>query len=137
MTTDEVKEYLVQVHKLYEKLQREKDKLADIRSAVEYRSPAFGGSGGHSGGDKVGVAVTNIMEREQRVDDLSAAYTEKYNEVEQIIDRLDNDTLEELMELRYLRFFKWEKIAEDLGYTVRRVLQLHGRALQKISLDFT
>ena len=117
MTTEELKSYLNQVYRLHSRLRREQGKLADIRSAVEYRSPAFDGSGGHGGSDKVGVAVANIMEREQRVSDLAAAYTEKYKEVE--------------------RFLKWDEIAVRMSYTERRVLQLHGRALKKISLDFT
>ena len=77
------------------------------------------------------------MEREQRVSDLSAAYTEKYKEVERVIGGLGDDTLEEVLELRYLRFLKWDEIAVRMSYTERRVLQLHGRALKKISLDFT
>lgn len=97
---------------------------------VEYRSPAFDGSGGHGGSDKVGVAVANIMEREQRVDDLSAAYTEKYKEVERVIGSLGDDTLEEVLELRYLRFLKWDEIAVQMSYTERHITRLHGIALQ-------
>lgn len=130
MTTDELKSYLNQVYRLHSRLRREQDKLADIRSAVEYRSPAFDGSGGHGGSDKVGVAVANIMEREQRVDDLSAAYTEKYKEVERVIGGLKDDTLEEVLELRYLRFLKWDEIAQQMNYTERHITRLHGIALQ-------
>ena len=130
MTTEELKSYLNQVYRLHNRLRREQDKLADIRSAVEYRSPAFGGSGSHSDGDKVGVAVANILEREQRVDDLSAAYTEKYKEVERVIGGLKDDTLEEVLELRYLRFLKWDEIAQQMNYTERHITRLHGIALQ-------
>ena len=40
MTTDEVKAYLWQVHKLDNKLQRARMDLDKLRSAVEYRSPS-------------------------------------------------------------------------------------------------
>ena len=130
MTTEELKSYLNQVYRLHSRLRREQGKLADIRSAVEYRSPAFDGSGGHGGSDKVGVAVANIMEREQRVSELSAAYTEKYKEVERVIDSLGDDTLEEVLELRYLRFLKWDEIAVQMSYTERHITRLHGIALQ-------
>lgn len=132
MTTEELKSYLNQVYRLHSRLRREQDKLADIRSAVEYRSPAFDGSGGHGGSDKVGVAVANIMKREQRVSDLSAAYTEKYKEVERVIGSLGDDTLEEVLELRYLRFLKWEDIAKQMNYSERQTLRLHGVALKKM-----
>lgn len=138
MTTEELKSYLNQVYRLHSRLRREQDKLADIRSTVEYRSPAFDGSGGHGGSDKVGVAVANIMEREQRVSDLSAAYTEKYKEVERVIGGLGDDTLEEVLELRYLRFLKWDEIAAQMSYTERHITRLHGIALkilQKMSVN--
>lgn len=137
MTTDEVKAYLRQAYKLDRRLQREQMKLEKLRSAIEYRSPSFEGAGGHGSGDKIGSAVTNIIERGQRVDELTALYTAKYEEIENTIKALHDDVLEEVLELRYLDYMKWEKIALHMNYTERRVLQLHGEALKKISLYFS
>lgn len=78
------------------------------------------------------MAVANIMEREQRVSELSAAFTEKYKEVERVIGSLGDDTLEEVLELRYLRFLKWEEIASAMNYSERQTLRLHGVALKKM-----
>ena len=81
MTTEEVKAYLRQAYKLDKRLQREQMKLEKLRSAVEYRSPAFDGVGGGGSGDKIGQAVASIVERATRVDELAALYTEKYTEI--------------------------------------------------------
>lgn len=138
MTTEEVKAYLWQAYKLDKRLQREKRKLDKLRSSVEYRSPSFEGNGSGCGGaDKLGDAVTRIIERSERVDELAAEYAKKYEEVEKCIRAIEDDALEEVLELRYLQYMKWEEIANAMHYTERRVLQLHGLALHKISLYFS
>ena len=36
-----------------------------------------------------------------------------------------------ILRMRYISLLKWEDIAEELNYTVRRVTQLHGTALSR------
>jgi DNA-directed RNA polymerase specialized sigma subunit len=45
---------------------------------------------------------------------------------------VDNPELRALLELRYACFKPWSEIAEKLGYSERRVYELHGVALKKI-----
>ena len=135
MTTEEVKAYLRQAYKLDKRLQREQMKLEKLRSAVEYRSPAFDGVGGGGSGDKIGQAVASIVERATRVDELAALYTEKYTEIERNIRSVGDYALEEVLELRYLQYMKWEEIAQYLNYTIRHTTRLHGLALRKMSLN--
>ena len=35
---------------------------------------------------------------------------------------------------RYVNFYSWEKIAQDMGYSERHVLRLHGSALEKVQI---
>lgn len=135
MTTDEVKAYLRQAYKLDKRLQREQMKLEKLRSAIEYRSPSFEGAGGHGSGDKIGSAVTSIIERGQRVDELTALYTMRYKEIDDAIHTMDDDILVEVLERRYLLYQKWEEIADSMNYTVRHITRLHGQALKKMSLN--
>ncbi|WP_294471503.1 hypothetical protein [uncultured Ruminococcus sp.] len=132
MTTDEVKKYLRQAEKLDKRLTRERRNLEKLMSAAEYRSPAFDSAGGGGNGDKICSAVSRIMEEEQRVRELTELYTAKYVEIEQTIRSIGDDTLEEVLELRYLRFLKWEEIAAQMNYSERQTLRLHGVALKKM-----
>lgn len=138
MTTDEVKDYLRQAYKLDRRLQREQMKLEKLRASIEYRSPAFDGMGGHGSGDRLSEAVTSIVERSQRVDELAVLYAKKYTEIERSIRSVGDDVLEEVLELRYLQYMKWEDITEKMGYKdTRWVQRLHGRALKIISKKFS
>ena len=134
MTTDEVKTYLWQAYKLDKRLRREQMKLEKLRSAIEYHSPTFDGMGGHGSGDKLSEAVASIVERSQRVDELAALYAKKYTEIERSIRSVGDDVLEEVLELRYLQYMKWEEITDKMGYKdTRWVQRLHGRALKNLS----
>lgn len=134
MTTDEVKAYLWQAYKLDKRLQREQMKLEKLRASIEYRSPAFDGMGGHGSGDRLSEAVTSIVERSQRVDELAVLYAKKYAEIEHSIRSVGDDVLEEVLELRYLQYMKWEEITDKMGYKdTRWVQRLHGRALKNLS----
>lgn len=133
MTTDEVKEYLWQARKIDDRLQRERRNLEKLRSSIEYHSPSFDGAGGCGEGDKIGRAVANIMERAERVDELATKYIAIYEKIEQTIHSLHNDVLEEVLELRYLQYLKWNEVTERMGYEdVRWTQRLHGRALKKL-----
>ena len=113
-------------------------KLEKLRSAIEYHSPAFDGMGGHGSGDKFSEAVASIVERSQRVDELAVLYAKKYAEIERSIRSVGDDVLEEVLELRYLQYMKWEDITEKMGYKdTRWVQRLHGRALKIISKKFS
>lgn len=35
---------------------------------------------------------------------------------------------------RYVNFYSWEKTAQDMGYSERHVLRLHGSALEKVQI---
>lgn len=137
MTTTEAKEYLRQAYILDKRLKRERRNLEKLRAAAEYRSPGFEGVVGSGVGDRVAESVGRIIEEESRVRELTCLYTDKYIEIEKAIRSMDDDVLEEVLELRYLHYMKWEDIAEKMNYSTRRVLQLHGGALKKISLYFT
>ena len=135
MTTDEVKSYLRQAYKLDKRLQRERRNLEKLKSTAEYHSPSFDGSGGNGNSDRIAESVSRIMEEEQRVHELTDAYTAKYVEIEQTIKSIGDDALEEVLELRYLHNKSWEDIANIMHYALRSVYEFHGQALQKIAVN--
>lgn len=50
-------------------------------------------------------------------------------EVKNAIEAMDNETEKTLLRYRYILGHKWERIAVNMGYTWRRVMQIHGNAL--------
>lgn len=50
-------------------------------------------------------------------------------EILDTVEGMENGVYRQLLILRYIRFFTWERIAEEMGYDIRWVYRLHGRAL--------
>lgn len=92
------------------------------------------------GGEKVQSSNGNTTERrfvnyaaysetiDKRIDELYAVK----NEILTAINSVDDNTLRELLVLRYIKFYTWEEIAEKMNYSMRRVYDFHGRALKHI-----
>jgi hypothetical protein len=51
------------------------------------------------------------------------------DEIEQMIYSVENDTLQLLLEYRYLDHMTWEEIAEKMHYDIRWLFRLHKKAL--------
>ena len=65
---------------------------------------------------------------DQRIDQLVAVKKEIVDAIAQVEDSRYRTLLTE----RYMEFKTWEQIAVDMNYTWRRVMQLHGEALNSI-----
>lgn len=131
------KEYLMQIYKMDRRIRILQGKVEKLRAGLEYHSPSLESGGGGGSPDKMPDTLSKIMEYEQHAAQLQAAYVDKYLEIEKIIRSVKDDRLREVLERRYLLYQKWDQIASEMNYTLRRTYQLHGDALQKISLNFT
>ena len=54
--------------------------------------------------------------------------------IESDIRALDSEDEQEVLRLRYIKGLKWEQVAVEMGYTYRRTLQIHGKALQNFKI---
>lgn len=73
---------------------------------------------------------------DERIDELYRIKAE----ISQMISKVENNTLRQLLTLRYINFETWEKIAEELDYSREWITKaLHPRALlaiEKIKSSF-
>ena len=68
---------------------------------------------------------------------LNAELKRKWNaraEIMAAIEKLPNETEKLVLKFRYINGWKWERIAEMLGYEYRHVTRLHGNALSHLEL---
>ena len=72
------------------------------------------------------VAYSETIDK--RIDELYAVK----NEILTAINTVADNTLRELLILRYIKFYTWEEIAVKMGYTFQWAYVLHKRALQNI-----
>lgn len=131
------KDYLSQAYKMDKRIRIIEAKAEKLRSAIEYSPPSLSGTGGGSSADRMPDTISKIMEYEQRAAELRALYVEKYIEIDKAIRSVQSPTQREVLERRYLLYQKWEQIAEEMHYSSENVFKLHGKALQKITVNYS
>jgi hypothetical protein len=129
------KEYLRQAYKMDKRIRILQGKVDKLRSALEYHSPSLEGGGGSGSADRMPDTISKIMEYEQHAAQLQAAYVDKYIEIDRAIHSVEDDTMREVLERRYLLYQKWEQVADEMHKDIRWIYRLHGRALDCIKID--
>ena len=81
--------------------------------------------------DKIGTAYCKIEEMEEKLDKLIDEFVDKKNLIISQIDEIENETYYEILFARYIEKKTFEKIADEMTYSWRQVIRLHGRALQE------
>ena len=80
--------------------------------------------------DGMALKVASVMDLEQsyitRIDDLSRMK----NLASKLVYKIENREFCLLLELRYLRFWKFERIAESMNYSYQWIHYLHKKALK-------
>ena len=132
MTNKEKKQWLRRVMDAEEyihDLQKSYQEVVDMATSITPRYEGDGGSGSKNPHkfDKVAEYAERV---ERAINQLAAEKLKVYDAVEQLPDV----TLKRVMTLRYIRGMKWERIADEMGYSKRNVTILHGKALTLLNV---
>lgn len=130
------KEYLSRGFRLNDAIDsrlREIDRLRDFAKKVtaEPQDKTIV-SGGEKGKSRIEEAVVRIYDLERELDEEIDAYVDIIREITAAIGKVENERERFVLRERYVNFLRWEEIAGIMGYSVRGVFKLHGRALESV-----
>ena len=134
----DTKQYLQQISRLDRMIQNKLAEISQLRelamsvSAVKNEervqtTPNF---------DKIGTAYCKIEEMEEKLDKLIDEYVDKKNLIISQIDGIENETYYEILFARYIEKKTFEKIADEMAYSWRQIIRLHGGALQEFEKKY-
>lgn len=86
--------------------------------------------------DKFSGKVAKICEIEKKIDALIDEYVDKKQMIVSQIDSMENETYYDVLFSRYIEKKNFEKIADEMGYSWRQIIRLHGRALQEFEKKY-
>ena len=131
----DAKEYLNQARLLDQRISAKLDRVARLRSLTEKVTATIG--------PEVRSSARNVTSLEDRIIRLVAAEDDLNADIDRLVDlkqeisdtisRIGDPDSQLLLELRYLCFRNWNEIAGVLGYHVRTVQRMHGRALRELA----
>lgn len=129
-----VKEYLSQAMLLDRRIKNKKKRLDVIRSQVSCTSPRFTDEPKRQGVSTSSVEriSMSIIELEECIEGEIIELTRLQKEISLAISAVNNPTYESILEMRYLLYYSWDQIIQDMGYSRRHVFKLHGEALKMV-----
>ena len=72
-----------------------------------------------------------IIDVEQKITREISALVEIKTTIMELIHGLENVDYQSVLELKYLSYYTWEQIANEMHYSLRWIYKLHGKALQE------
>ena len=134
----ETKRYLNQAYRLNELIQSDKDELNDLEQLKD-SIPGIDYSK-----DKVQVSPTNEASYAKiiaKIDNLvRVIHTDIENlldlklEIRTVISNVNKNAHRLVLQLRYLNFYKWNKIAEVMNVSERTAIRIHDDAIRKVKV---
>lgn len=129
----ETKQYLGQISRLDRMIKNKMTELSQYKDLIYglsgvvneervQKSPDF---------DKMTGKVAKVLKIESKIDELIDEYVDKKNLIISQIDSIENETYYEILFARYIEKKTFEKIADEMMYSWRQIIRLHGKALQE------
>jgi len=82
--------------------------------------------------DKMGDAVSKIVDLEREINEDIDAYVLLKRQVRDVVEKVKDPDQAAVLYKRYFHYEHWEQIAYEMGYTYRHITRIHGHALQTV-----
>ena len=130
------KEYLVQAYRIDQRINSKLEQIVSLRELATKATSTLSdmpASGTRNLHPMEGIIV-KVIDLESEINDDIDTLVDLKREIVSIIKKINNPEHQTLLELRYLCFKTWEQVAVDMGYDLRYIHKLHGRALENCDL---
>ncbi len=133
------KNYLMRAYRVDQRIENKLEQIALLndlatKATVTYSDMPRNPNKGQSRLEDVIVKIIDIK-TEIHADMLELVDMKK--ETMDCIKRVEDPELQLILELRYLNYMSWERIAGELGYGIDNVFKLHRKALDFVEVPET
>ena len=119
-----------QHERIVEKIRQVEIQIYDIEQTLGIKGVNYDSQPHGSGISQVTESTaTKLIELREVQRDLVDKLWTKRIEIERVIFMIENATLAELLQRKYIRLQKWDDIATDMKFDSRYIYKLHGKAL--------
>ena len=128
-----VKDYLSQAYRIDQRINSKLEQVGCLRALATKATctisdtPPSGTRDSHS----MEAIIVKIVDLEHEINSDIDTLVDLKREIVGIIKRIGNPEHQTLLELRYLCFHPWEKVAVEMNFDLRYIHKLHRRALEE------
>ena len=130
-------EKIAYLYRYRDAVRREKtiaDEIEALRAEAARVTQALTGMPGGGDGQAIPRAVERILDAQQRLAAEAARCAAARAEVRAAIDTVPDPLRRDILTRRYILCQRWERIAADNNFTMRRVLQIHKKAVAALEI---
>ena len=120
---------------MYARIEKKRELLEVLQTKAERSTVSF---------DGMPKAAANPHARENSVVSVADLSSDIERDIVQMLDlqhdignaiaAVQDSKLQSILELRYLAFLPWKKVADVFGYSVSSTIRLHGDALKEVTV---
>lgn len=131
------KEYLVQAYRIDQRINSKLEQMASLRALATKATSTISGNlpSGSRNVQAMEDIIVKIIDLENEINKDIDTLVDLKREIVGVIKRISNPEYQTLLELRYLCFYSWEKVAVEMEYDLRYVHKLHKKALEQCSVS--
>lgn len=134
----DAKAYLGQAYRIDKRINSKLEQIVSLRELATKATSTLNDtpvSGTRNIQSMEGI-IAKMIDLESEINQDIDTLVDLKREFVSIIKKINNPEYQTLLELRYLCFKTWEQIAVDMGYDLRYLHKLHGRALESCEINF-
>lgn len=127
------KEFLWSYRDSVRRLERISAEIEEIRAMRMGMSVGTGGTGRRGWKNDLSAYAAQLDSLERGLDEEKVVLLDTYIRIKAAIDNLKDARERDVLFYRYIKGFSWWKIADEMEYTERWIMELHGRALEGLN----
>ena len=131
----EMKEYLSQAFRIDQRIQSKMEQVASLNDLATRATATYSDMPGSETRNlhRMEDAILSIIELEAEINGDICKLVQTKKDIVHKIKAVQNTEYQTLLELRYLCFYSWEKVAVEMEYDLRYLHKLHRKALEQCS----
>ena len=128
------KAYLGQAYHLDKRIDCRQIELDNLRSLAERTTTIMSDTPRSASPDphRIQSIIAKIVDRSAEIAVEIDKLVDLKREISAVIEQVEDPVHRILLEYRYMSYLTWKAIAANMGYSTRRILQLHKTALENL-----
>lgn len=125
------KEHLQRIYLIKKNIKTLEDQLMEIDTKIKGGAINYSEKVQTSGRGSTESLMCIAVDLQYKINSIIGDKLKLTDEIMGNIYKINDNTLEIILKLRYIDCFTWEKISSEVGFSRGQVHRLHGKALEK------
>lgn len=134
----EAKQWLRRVYVLSKRVESNERMLEVLKARVNTATAVYENKSGRGDREQAQKrredALLDYIEQEDKVERSRNLLNRETGKVKNVIDRIDDKTVGDIMDLRYLKLLAWDDVIKVANYSRAQVFRFHAQGLEKAAV---